>query len=76
VTTIRLPYAMQDALSLLVMGRRPVGRGVGTITTHTAKRLVEKGYAVEQPSGYLEVTEQGRAAYDEALARSHQEKPR
>lgn len=75
MSTVRIPYAMQDALSLLVMGPRKIGRGVGCVTTVTAKRLLEAGYAVET-DGELVVTEAGRVAYDGAVRRSHADRER
>ncbi len=73
---MKVTYAMQDALSLLVMTHRPIGRGIGCVSKQTAGHLVDRGYAVVRDDGDLEVTDDGRTEYDAALARAHADKGR
>lgn len=68
---MKIPYGLQDALSLLVMDHRPIGHGVGCIRRQTANRLIERSYAAIRADGELEVTEEGRVQYDAALRRAH-----
>lgn len=66
----RLSYAVQDAISKLIVGPVPIGTNARlAIRRAMADRLVADGYATLRADGKLEVTELAKTEYDAAIDR-------